>query len=57
MLIQLNSALQGNLQVPEEAIIVAETGSLSLEFTRLSQLTGDMKYYDAVARLTDLFHG
>ncbi|KAI8159335.1 hypothetical protein K4K49_002700 [Colletotrichum sp. SAR 10_70] len=26
--------------------------SLSLEFTRLSQLTGDMKYFDAVNRIT-----
>ena len=30
-------------------------GSLSLEFTRLSQLTGDPKYYDAIARVTTLF--
>jgi mannosyl-oligosaccharide alpha-1,2-mannosidase len=29
-------------------------GSLTLEFTRLSQLTGDPKYYDAVARITDI---
>lgn len=29
-------------------------GSLSLEFTRLSQLTGDPKYYDAIARVTAL---
>jgi len=28
---------------------------LSLEFTRLSQLTGDSKYYDAVQRISDLF--
>lgn len=28
--------------------------SLSLEFTRLAQLTGDSKYYDAIARITDL---
>ncbi|KAK0721264.1 glycoside hydrolase [Apiosordaria backusii] len=27
--------------------------SLSLEFTRLSQLTGDPKFYDAVSRVTD----
>ncbi|KAK5660010.1 hypothetical protein OQA88_13478 [Cercophora sp. LCS_1] len=27
--------------------------SLSLEFTRLSQLTGDPKFYDAVTRVTD----
>lgn len=33
----------------------ATPGSLSLEFTRLSQLTGDAKYYDAIARVTTLF--
>ena len=32
----------------------AELGSLSLEFTRLSQVTGDAKYYDAVQRITDV---
>ncbi|KAK4237571.1 glycoside hydrolase [Achaetomium macrosporum] len=32
---------------------VAELGSLSMEFTRLAQLTGENKYYDAVARITD----
>lgn len=34
----------------------ASSGSLSMEFTRLSQLTGDSKYYDAVARITSLLH-
>lgn len=33
----------------------AEIGSLTLEFTRLTQLTGDPKYYDAVARISNLF--
>ena len=32
---------------------VAELGTLSMEFTRLAQLTGKDKYYDAVARITD----
>lgn len=32
---------------------VAEFGTLSMEFTRLAQLTGQDKYYDAVARITD----
>uniref|UniRef100_A0A093VK55 alpha-1,2-Mannosidase n=1 Tax=Talaromyces marneffei PM1 TaxID=1077442 RepID=A0A093VK55_TALMA len=31
--------------------LLAEVGSLSLEFTRLTQLTGDPKYYDAIQRL------
>lgn len=33
----------------------ASTGSLCLEFTRLSQVTGDPKYYDAVARVMNLY--
>jgi mannosyl-oligosaccharide alpha-1,2-mannosidase len=32
----------------------ASVASLSLEFTRLSQLTGDSKYYEAIARVTNL---
>ncbi|KAI9666198.1 MAG: hypothetical protein M1821_004133 [Bathelium mastoideum] len=32
---------------------LAEIGSLSLEFTRLAQLTKEPKYYDAIARITD----
>ncbi|PNP60467.1 hypothetical protein THARTR1_00491 [Trichoderma harzianum] len=32
---------------------IAELGTLSLEFTRLAQLTSDYKYYDAVDRITD----
>lgn len=34
---------------------VAELGSLLMEFTRLSQITGKDKYYDAVARITNGF--
>ena len=32
---------------------LAELGSLSLEFTRLAQLTGNSKYYDAVNRILE----
>ncbi|RFU80583.1 mannosyl-oligosaccharide alpha-1,2-mannosidase [Trichoderma arundinaceum] len=32
---------------------IAELGTLSMEFTRLAQLTSQNKYYDAVARITD----
>ncbi|RYP60861.1 hypothetical protein DL771_010348 [Monosporascus sp. 5C6A] len=35
---------------------LAELGSLSMEFTRLAQLTKDDKYYDAVARITDALY-
>ena len=34
---------------------VAELGTLSLEFTRVSQITGDMRWYNAIARITNLF--
>lgn len=40
-----------------KATIVSELGSLTLEFTHLSQLTGDLKYYDAVQRISDAFDG
>nr|AAG48160.1 class I alpha-mannosidase 1A [Aspergillus nidulans] len=33
--------------------VLAELGSLSLEFTRLAQLTKQDKYYDAIARITN----
>jgi mannosyl-oligosaccharide alpha-1,2-mannosidase len=42
-------------QLPGYSTGIADVGSLSMEFTRLSQLTGDPKYYDAVARITAVF--
>ena len=33
---------------------LATMGSLTMEFTRLSQLTGDMRYFDAVQRVTNV---
>jgi len=36
--------------------LLAELGSLTLEFTRLSQLTLDPKYFDAVQRISDLMY-
>lgn len=38
-----------------ESTLVAEIGSLTLEFTRLSQLTGDLKYFDAIQRIMNQF--
>jgi len=38
-----------------EATLIAEIGSLTLEFTRLSQLTGDLKYFDAIQRIMNEF--
>jgi mannosyl-oligosaccharide alpha-1,2-mannosidase len=34
-------------------VVLAELGSLSVEFTRLAQITGERKFYDAIARITD----
>ncbi|KAK6363039.1 hypothetical protein TWF730_000486 [Orbilia blumenaviensis] len=34
---------------------MAELGSMSVEFTRLAQITGENKYYDAIQRITDEF--
>jgi mannosyl-oligosaccharide alpha-1,2-mannosidase len=36
-------------------IIGAEPGSLTMELTRLSQLTGDLEYYKVALRITELF--
>ncbi|ROT35831.1 seven-hairpin glycosidase [Sodiomyces alkalinus F11] len=36
-----------------ETASIAELASLSMEFTRLAQLTSENKYYDAVARITN----
>jgi mannosyl-oligosaccharide alpha-1,2-mannosidase len=44
------------MRYPAEAAsltLSAEIGSLTLEFTRLSQLTKDSKYFDAVQRISD----
>ncbi|KAM5443428.1 putative mannosyl-oligosaccharide 1,2-alpha-mannosidase [Microsporum ferrugineum] len=34
-------------------VVLAELGSLSVEFTRLAQITENNRYYDAIARITD----
>lgn len=51
----IKSAASGERQEASESVLVAEIGSLSLEFTRLSVLTGDPKWFDAVQRITDKF--
>jgi mannosyl-oligosaccharide alpha-1,2-mannosidase len=43
------------VEVPLGQSLLAELGSMSLEFTRLSVLTGDGKFYDAVQRITNHF--
>ena len=48
-------AAQGQAQEASSGTLVSELGSLTVEFTRLSQLTQDMRWYDAIARITNLF--
>ena len=36
-----------------DRMLLADLGSLSMEFTRLSQLARDPKYFDAISRITD----
>ncbi|KAK4209714.1 glycoside hydrolase [Rhypophila decipiens] len=50
--LNFENAKQG-LQVAGTNDPSAAPCSLSLEFTRLSQLTGDAKFYDAISRVTD----
>ncbi|KAL1859622.1 hypothetical protein Daus18300_009487 [Diaporthe australafricana] len=40
----------------EGGVVAASPGTLLLEFTRLTQLTGDPKYYGAIAPIADLFY-
>jgi mannosyl-oligosaccharide alpha-1,2-mannosidase len=37
----------------DHKVVLAELASLSVEFTRLAQLTRENKYYDAIARITN----
>ncbi|EAA29739.2 glycoside hydrolase family 47 protein [Neurospora crassa] len=39
----------------EETVVSASPGTLTLEMTRLAQVMGDMQYYDAAARVMDVF--
>jgi mannosyl-oligosaccharide alpha-1,2-mannosidase len=47
-------AAAGVAQQAPDWILLAEIGSMTLEFTRLSQATGDPKYYDAVNRIMEV---
>lgn len=40
----------------EERVVSASPGTLSLEMTRLSQITGDPKYYSAMSKVMDVFY-
>lgn len=47
-------AADGEQQLPAASGIIAEMASANLEFTRLSQLTGDMRYFDAISRVSNV---
>ncbi len=46
----------GTEQVAHSHVVLAEIGSFSLEFIRLSLLTGDPKWFDANQRIIDALH-
>ncbi|KAK0668062.1 family 47 putative glycoside hydrolase [Cercophora samala] len=53
--INLLAIKSGEGQMIEPQVVSASPGTLSLELAHLSQLTGDPKYYSAIARLNTLF--
>ncbi|CAG8971369.1 hypothetical protein HYALB_00006918 [Hymenoscyphus albidus] len=55
--LHLQSAKEGKKQDESEGVGVPEMASVTLEFTRLSQVTGDMKYFDAVQRVVNNLEG
>ncbi|KAI0871456.1 glycoside hydrolase family 47 protein [Hypoxylon argillaceum] len=54
--IDFETAKTGVGLVVESTVVSASPGTLSLELTRLSQITGDPKYYDAISRVMDVFY-
>lgn len=54
--IDFAAAKTGEGLTVEASVVSASPGTISLEFTRLSQLTGDSKYYDAISRVMDVFY-
>ncbi|GKT43533.1 endoplasmic reticulum mannosyl-oligosaccharide 1,2-alpha-mannosidase [Colletotrichum spaethianum] len=52
---KVGDATKGRPQKPGSGELVAEIGSLSMEFTRLSILTGDAKWWDATQRIMEVF--
>ncbi|KAI1738277.1 glycoside hydrolase family 47 protein [Xylaria scruposa] len=54
--IDFDAAKRGEGLTVESSVVSASPGTLSLELTRLSQITGDPKYYDAISRVMDVFY-
>ncbi|KAK3690170.1 family 47 glycosyl hydrolase [Podospora appendiculata] len=53
--IDFEGAKSGRGLLVEGSVVSASPGTLSMEMTHLSQVTGDPKYYDAVSRVMDVF--
>jgi mannosyl-oligosaccharide alpha-1,2-mannosidase len=54
--INFELAKAGEGLVVEDSVVSASPGTLTLEFSRLSQITGDSKYYAAISKVMDLFY-
>jgi mannosyl-oligosaccharide alpha-1,2-mannosidase len=54
--IQFEDAKQGIGLMVESQVVSASPGTITLEFSRLSQLTGDDKYYAAVSQVMEVFY-
>lgn len=54
--ISLHAAKEGKGLLVEGSVVSASPGTLSLELAHLSQVTGDSKYYSAVAKVMDVFY-
>ncbi|KAF9871071.1 glycosyl hydrolase family 47 [Colletotrichum karsti] len=52
---KIADAKAGKAQTTPSSELVAEIGSLCMEFTRLSILTGDPKWFDATQRVMEIF--
>jgi mannosyl-oligosaccharide alpha-1,2-mannosidase len=54
--IHFETAKEGTGLHVESQVVSASPGTITLEFSRLSQLTGNSKYYAAVSQVMDLFY-
>jgi mannosyl-oligosaccharide alpha-1,2-mannosidase len=52
---EFNNGIHNLPQEAGDSVLVAEIGSLTLEFTRLSQITKDDRWFDAIQRIMDVF--
>jgi mannosyl-oligosaccharide alpha-1,2-mannosidase len=54
--INFEIAKNGSGLIVEGQVVSASPGTITLEFSRLSQITGDNKYYAAVTQVMDVFY-